>query len=92
MLGRELRLPADLLWPQDTDSPLKTPGEFAENLRKKLEKAHSVTRKYLASSFERQKHAYDLKHKDEKFGPFPARVSMRRGIDSLIGFLRTNFL
>lgn len=63
-MGREVRLPAELLFgstcsPQEDE--ITSYGEYVDTLRSRMQHAHEVARKYLASSAKRSKDRYDVK-------------------------------
>ena len=71
-LGREIRLPADVIFGHVSTAESETPryGEYVESLRDRLLHAHEVARKYLQSSSKRSKEVYDtrLAHNNFKQG------------------------
>jgi hypothetical protein len=70
MLGRETRLPADLMMGNSTsEGTLHNYGEYVEDLRQRLVKAHEIARKHLQQAAHHQKETYDIRtwqhHYDE---------------------------
>lgn len=63
MLGREVRLPAELMYGSQCNENWETQsyGQYVEHLRNKMQHAHEVARKHLASSAKRQAEIYDSK-------------------------------
>ena len=64
MLGREVRLPVEVIYGNHTslaDEPVSNYGEYVEHLRQKMFSAHVLARKYLSNAAARQKCRYDLK-------------------------------
>ena len=63
-IGREVRLPAEVLFGSATNSgsvPVTNYGEYVNSLRSKLNHAHTVARHHLKRSAERRKIIYDRK-------------------------------
>ena len=56
MLGREVRLPAELMYGSQCNENWETQsyGQYVDHLRNKMQHAHEVVRKHLASSAKRQ--------------------------------------
>ena len=71
MLGREVRLPAEVMFGSDTNRSIAVSsyGEYADKLRSRLQEAHFLTRKHLGSVAERQKGAYDAKLCLQRYKP-----------------------
>jgi hypothetical protein len=63
MLGREVRLPAELCWGSRTDTgeDITSYGDYVNKLRDKIQHAHFVARKHLEIATKRQKDYYDVK-------------------------------
>ena len=63
MLGREVRIPTEIIFGSRTrdDYPVVDYGEHVEMLRDRLQNAHEIARKHLATSTERQRHFYNVK-------------------------------
>ena len=61
MLGREVRLPAELVFGRTpvSDGEPQSYGEYVSMLRKRLEHAHDVARTHLEAATKRQKQYYD---------------------------------
>ena len=62
MLGREVRLPAEVTFKRGACDPrdeVVTYGQYVTKLRERMEHAHEVARHHLASSTKRQKEYYD---------------------------------
>lgn len=69
MLGREVRLPVDLLFPvPETEMPVNT-AEYVVQLRARLEKCYDFARQYLQRASERQKHDYDTRLREQRYQP-----------------------
>jgi transposase InsO family protein len=70
MLGKETRLPADILYDkiEDTQEQLNV-GEYTENLRVTLTKAHKIARKHLEKAYNRQKDQYNQPNRHQFFKP-----------------------
>lgn len=60
MLGHEVRLPVDIIYGQPKTSK-SNPGEYLQNMREKLDKAHIIARKHLLHAANYHKCRYDLK-------------------------------
>ncbi|GFX11425.1 retrovirus-related Pol polyprotein from transposon 412 [Trichonephila clavipes] len=60
LFGRDLRLPADLLFSWPPDAPL-APKEYVEKLQARMEKMHHVARKRIGIAFEKMKTPYDAR-------------------------------
>ena len=70
MLGREVRLPAEIIAGkplQQCDGSQTFYGQYVTDLREMLFKAHEVARKHLESSAKHQKECYDSKAKLNQF-------------------------
>ena len=64
MLGREVRLPAEIMFGipgTEIEGAVNTYGEYVEKLRDKMQKAHDVAREHIGSAAKRQKETYDVK-------------------------------
>ncbi|CAC5371475.1 unnamed protein product [Mytilus coruscus] len=63
MLGKEVRLPAELMFGSvfNEQNRIETYGEYVEILKERMLQAHSVVRKYLQAADKRQKENYDAK-------------------------------
>ena len=60
MLGREVRLPAEVMFGSvDSEFELNTNGEYVDGLRKRMQQAHDVARKHLEAAAQRQRECYD---------------------------------
>ena len=63
-LGREIRMPAELIFGSDTvqkGQEATTYGEYVTKLRERMQRAHDVARKYLKSKVQHQKDLHDVK-------------------------------
>ena len=60
MLGKEVRLPLDLMLGSDSTTPSPPPG-YLQHLQRAMKEAHEVARKSLKSYQKRQKDEYDTK-------------------------------
>ena len=71
MLGREVRLPVEVMYGTKTTSEgeLNSYGEYVSQLRDRMQHAHDVARKHLEKSATRQKELYDVKVKLETYTP-----------------------
>ena len=65
--GREIRLPADVMFGSTPDQP-KATHEYVKELRKNLEEAHEVARKHLKTAQKRQKRYHDARATGNSFG------------------------
>lgn len=64
MLGREVRMPAEVVYSsgvRDSKETVSNYGSYVDSLRSKLQLAHAVARKHLSASATRQKQKYDVK-------------------------------
>ena len=63
MLGREVRLPAELMYsaPTEPEGFSVEYGEYVDTIRQKMQKAHDLARKHLKNSTRRHKDIYDAK-------------------------------
>ncbi|CAC5378745.1 unnamed protein product [Mytilus coruscus] len=63
MLGKEVRLPAELMFGSvfNGQNRIETYGEYVEILKERMLRAHSVVRKHLQAADKRQKDNYDAK-------------------------------
>ena len=60
MLGREVRLPAEVMFgTANSEFEINSYGEYVENLRLKMRHAHDVARKHLEVAAQRQKECHD---------------------------------
>ena len=61
-LGREIRLPADLVYVvKDEETETVDEYEYIQSLKDHMPMAHEVARKYLKASVKRSKGAYDTR-------------------------------
>jgi hypothetical protein len=62
-IGREIRLPADLVFGHvnETESEVHNLGDYVLNIKNKMLQAHEVARKYLGTNAKRNKEIYDAK-------------------------------
>ena len=65
MLGRDLRLPVDLLTGRPHDEPVSQTTDYAMDLQEKLEKVHNFARNNLRLKSDRMKEYYDAGSQDE---------------------------
>ncbi|MEW8547681.1 MAG: hypothetical protein AB2693_29590, partial [Candidatus Thiodiazotropha sp.] len=63
MLGRELRIPSELLYGGqcNNDKAVVSYGDFVTNLKERIQHAHDIARKHLSSNARRQSEIYDAK-------------------------------
>ena len=63
MLGREVRLPAELMYGGQCngDNSIQSYGDYVEHLKATMEHAHKIARKHLQTSAKRQAETYDAK-------------------------------
>ncbi|KAF8789951.1 hypothetical protein HNY73_005045 [Argiope bruennichi] len=66
LFGRDLRLPADLLFSRPPDAPL-VPEEYVENLRTRMEEVHHLARDRIGMASEKMKTRYDARAKGHNF-------------------------
>jgi len=59
MLGRNLRVPVDLLYPQPEGESIESRTQYAENLHEKLDQVQSFARTHLKVASDRMKLYYD---------------------------------
>ena len=70
MLGREVRLPAEVMFGSvDSEFELNSYGEYVNGLRKRMQQAHDVARKHLEAAAQRQKECYDANVRLECYRP-----------------------
>lgn len=72
MLGREVRLPAEIMFGSrkiDPSQGFATYGDFVWSLRDRMQHAHDVTRTHLELSATRQKEYYDLRSTLQVYHP-----------------------
>lgn len=67
MMGREVRLPAALLFGEPPSTNGNSFGEYVEQLRQDMERAHDLTRVHLQQAARRQKENYDVKLSTNSF-------------------------
>ena len=60
VLGREIRMPADVIYGQPKEEPLDK-YSFVQDLQEKMLKAHDVARRHMKASAKRSKEVYDAK-------------------------------
>ncbi|GFW24344.1 uncharacterized protein TNCV_605911 [Trichonephila clavipes] len=60
LFGRDLRLPADLLFSRSPDAPL-VPEEYIEKLQARMEEMHHLARKRIGMASEKMKTRYDAR-------------------------------
>ena len=64
MLGREVRLPSEVMFGSGTSLPgeeITSYGEYVDTLRSRMQMAHEIARKHLTSTAQKQKQDYDFK-------------------------------
>ncbi|GFU22612.1 retrovirus-related Pol polyprotein from transposon 412 [Trichonephila clavipes] len=60
LFGRDLRLPADLLFSEPSDVPL-APEEYIEKLQARMEEMHHLARERIGMASEKMKTRYDAR-------------------------------
>ncbi|GFU59985.1 retrovirus-related Pol polyprotein from transposon 412 [Trichonephila clavipes] len=60
LFGRDLRLPADLLFSRPPDAPL-APEEYIEKLEARMEEMHHLARERIGMASEKMKTRYDAR-------------------------------
>ncbi|GFV84435.1 retrovirus-related Pol polyprotein from transposon 412 [Trichonephila clavipes] len=60
LFGRDLRLPADLLFSRQPDAPL-VPEEYIEKLQARMEEMHHLARERIGMASEKMKTRYDAR-------------------------------
>ena len=75
MLGREVRLPGEIMYGSGTKftgEQITSYGEYVDKLRERMQKSHEVARKHLNASAEYQRQHYDAKisHTQYKTGDY----------------------
>ncbi|KAF8791291.1 Transposon Ty3-G Gag-Pol polyprotein like [Argiope bruennichi] len=66
LFGRDLRLPADLLFSRSLDAPL-APEEYVKNLRTRMEEVHHLARDRIGMASEKMKTRYDARATGHNF-------------------------
>ena len=61
MLGREVRLPIDMVLGPSPDEPVENIGLYAEDLQCNLWQVHNLARKAMINAGDRQKRQYDVR-------------------------------
>ena len=69
MLGRETRMPAELMFGDPPGSTELSYGDYVRKLKADLQLAHKVARENLKQAAKRQKHNYDMKLSFKTFKP-----------------------
>ena len=71
MLGREVRLPAELMFCSSTTegTGISSYGEYVETIKSRIQHAHDIARANLGKAAERQKQDYDAKISINRFSP-----------------------
>ena len=71
MLGREVRLPVEVMFGSGTTQMVEVTcyGDYVGNLRSHMQKAHDVARKHLTVSASYQKQTYDAKRSVNTYQP-----------------------
>ena len=59
VLGRETRIPAEMMFGQQSHESNETYGEYVHKLKERMQHAHDLARTHLHDSAKRQKHIYD---------------------------------
>ena len=82
MLGRETRMPAEVMCGRHTQEASETYGDYVYKLKERLLYAHDVARSHLHDSTKRQKQIYDARVKANQY-EVGDLVSMETGIGQL---------
>lgn len=61
MFGREVKLPAQIMYNSPDDEEFTSYGDFVAKLRERMDKAHEVARQHLQQAAKRRKELYDAK-------------------------------
>ena len=64
MLGREVRLPAEIMFGSGTNhvgEEITSYGQYVDQLRERMQKAHALAREHLAAAAKRRKRDHDFK-------------------------------
>jgi hypothetical protein len=71
MFGREVKLPAELIHGSKSEEGdcVDTYGLYVDNLRRRMQHAHAIARKYLKTNTQRNKSNYDVKANLTKYKP-----------------------
>ena len=72
MLGREVRLPLDVIYsrPESMDhDTIESYGDYVDKLRSQMNHAHEVARRHLQKALRRHKDSYDVKTKLHIYEP-----------------------
>ena len=71
MLGREVRLPAEVMFGSHTitGESVATYGDYVDKLKETMHHAHEIARKYLGTSSKRSKQTYDAKVSQNVYEP-----------------------
>ena len=67
MFGREVNLPADVVFPFPHEDAPKDVHDYVHELRSKMEKCFHLSRQHLQSAAARQKHDYDSRIQENKY-------------------------
>ena len=67
MLGRETRMPAEVMCGQHTHGANETYGEYVHKLKERLQHTHDVARNHLHDLAKRQKQIYDARVKANQY-------------------------
>ena len=84
MFGREVRLPAELMFCPPPEGHISSYGEYVSKQRKQLEKAHDICREHLSQSTEHQQELYDAKSTLRKYSPGVRNIFRRHPSGSKI--------
>lgn len=60
MLGREVKLPIDLMFGRPEEEPAPTATDYANTLQDRLERVHNFARAHMQAKVDRMKQRYDL--------------------------------
>lgn len=69
MLGREVRLPAEVMFGTCRQEPTETYVEYVEKLKQRMNRAHEVARTHLSTAAKRQKKVYDARLSTNTYSP-----------------------
>ena len=67
MLGRETRMPMEVMCGQHTQEASETYGEYVQKLKERLQHAHDVARSNLHDLAKRQKQIYNARVKANQY-------------------------
>ena len=69
MLGRQVTLPVDVMFPLPKSDNAQEPSDYVYNLRQKMEECYELARKQLKVAASRQKRDYDSRIKEYEYKP-----------------------